>query len=105
MITDTETFKDNPMKNRFALLVILSLVISAFSVVPEIENADAKKHHFTIKDSYTSTVKFLKANGKMSINASGALLTVTETGDTMTIHNNRKYVIKDGILTKYRITE
>lgn len=93
------------MKKRIALLAMASLIVSSFAVVPIIENADAKTHQFTIKDSYTSTVKFLKSNGKMSINASGAFMIVSETRDTMNIYDNHKYVIKNGLITQYYIPE
>lgn len=78
-------------------LVALFTVTHLFAFNPILENDDNRRYTITVFNDQTTRTESIRDHSSTEIRGTGARqLTVHETGDTITVEQNRTYTILNG---------
>lgn len=87
------------MKKALLSLVTVAAV-SVFAWSPVLKNEDSKSYELKIKDNFSTLNTSIGSSTTQTLSGkNGALLTIVATGDTITVKDDKTYIIKSGKVT------
>lgn len=89
------------MRKAFVTLATMAVVSATFAWAPTLKNEDSRSYDLKIKDNFSTLNTSINSSTTQTLSGkNGALLTIVATGDTITVKDDKTYIIKDGTISE-----